>query len=712
MSAILLVVVFAFVAFTIDVGQLAMTKGELQNAADSASMAGVVALGDGAPAAIALAEEYANRNRAAGTPIAATETDVLIGTFNFTTKAFVESAVAPNAIRVTTHVRDKAFFFAPVIGHQRFDSHATATAMLNPRDIVFVVDLSGSMNDDTEPLWATRTINGIYAGAGYPNVATPLVQDLYTDLGFGSYPGTLQHIGQSLGVPKDDKAFAEMTKDDGALADLTIPAQYRIETTDSELTRRVKGYSWIIDYQIAVLMPNALPTPNSTTNYGYWEKYIDYVIDRESVGYDPPEPPVPEDPPEGGGGGGGGGEPPQEPPQEPPPEPPLGRYVPESAVSRPVVAVHVPQRQPRIAASYGLAGSLATSVAGLVTGYIPYTTNNTEPGVPRRGVMDEVRVPCNYDGDCYEDFNNPNVYTFYNPDWIDWTDMNRAENKIGYKTYVQFLLDFGSERSPDADNNNNANPAVGTKTQLSVLSPYCAYHAEATPGGTFNFPPREQPMHACRRALIAALQVVKERNGSLASGTGDRVAIVTFHGLDADHQPAIVQSLTGNYVSAMEACTTLQAVSDIGATTAIEAGLIMARNHLKLPADGGMGRSYAKKVVILLTDGVPNAWQTPNSDINSYIGLNPNGDYYASGYYWLNSALMQSTQIEGENTALYPVGIGLGTDYNFMDRMSRMAGTDESGQSPRGSGNPAEYEERLSDIFEEIVKNPGGKLVE
>ena len=73
---------------------------------------------------------------------------------------------------------------------------------------------------------------------------------------------------------------------------------------------------------------------------------------------------------------------------------------------------------------------------------------------------------------------------------------------------------------------------------------------------------------------------------------------------------------------------------------------------------------------------------------------------------------MDAAQIKAENTDLYVVGIGLGTDYNFMDRMSRMSGTDTSGSSPRGSGNPAEYETRLTDIFTNIIVNPGGRMVE
>lgn len=706
-----MVFVFAFVAFSVDVGYMALTCGELQNASDSAALAGVTSLGDGEEAARQTAQEYAAFHRAAGGAIVVPDTDVIFGRFDFVNKTFTETSTGANAIRVITRVNDRPFFFAPVIGHHNFDTQAHSTAMLNPRDIVFVVDTSGSMNDDTEPQWATRTINGIYAGSGYPNVATPLIQDLYSDLGFGTYPGVLEHLGQPVGVPVDSYAYAEMTKDDGPLADLSIAAQYRIDVADTEQTRRVKAYSWIIDNQIAVLMPTAKPTPDSTTNYGYWEKYIDYLIYCPSVGIAPPPPPP--DPDDDDGGGSPPTDPPDDPPPPPPPEPPLGQYFPDASATSPVVAARVPRRQPRIAASYGLATPLMTSVAGLVTGYVPYTTSGTLPGVPRLGQMGLVYVPPSCDGDNFWGYNNPNRYTFSNPSWLDWTDMNGGQNKIGYLTYVQFILDFGRDRSPDVDTGSgNAQPDVGTKTQLSVQSPHCAYHDEETAGGTFSFPPREQPMHACRRSLIAALKIVKDRNAGLSSGAGDRVAIISFDGLDSDHAPVLVQSLTSNYTNAMVSCTTLQAVSDIGATTAIEAGLIAARAHLKPTSQGGQGRTFAKKVVVLLTDGVPNAWQSSTGTINGYIATNPHADYYNSGYLWLNSALMQGATFEGENTVLYPVGIGLGTDYNFMDRLARMAETDKSGLSPRGSGNPAEYEQRLTDIFTDIIKNPGGRMVE
>ncbi|RMG38118.1 MAG: VWA domain-containing protein [Planctomycetota bacterium] len=331
------------------------------------------------------------------------------------------------------------------------------------------------------------------------------------------------------------------------------------------------------------------------------------------------------------------------------------------------------------------------------------------PGVPRNGSTKKVTLPPQQDSDRIYKFNNPNKYTFPSAS----SSLPKAyRNVIGYITYVQFMMDWGRDRSPDASNSVNADPGVGTKTPLSKLSPFVPYHSEMTAGGTFSFPPRSQPMHAVRRALIAAINVVKEQNKGLSPNVSDWVGVVTFDALDAYHQPEVLVPLTADFKSAMQACTTMQAVSDIGTSTATEAGIIKAREILKPISEGGQARSFTSKVMVVLSDGVPNAWQSPTSEINDYITQNPNADYYDPAYVWYNAALRQAAMFQGENGVLFPVGMGLGADYDFMDRMARFAKTAENGQSPRGSGNPAEYEQTLIDIFTEIIQSPGARLVE
>ena len=563
---------------------------------------------------------------------------------------------------------------------------------------MFVVDLSGSMNDDTEPAWAEATIENEWAPKGYPGIAAELMTDVFDDFGFGTYPGHLEYIGENLpGVPQDRYAYAEMTKDDGSLTDLSIAAQYRIANTDDEATRKLKAYRWIIDNQIAVIMPAAEPAPDSTINYGYWEKYIDYVISRVSVGENPPPPPDDGDDEESGGSEPPPDDPPPPPPPPPPPKPPIGLLQqPEWWMPR------------RNQAELLIASTSSSAVAEALLVHAALG-QSTMVGVPRRGSTLRISLPHYRDGDNIDDFNNPNKYTFPGAS----SSLPRSyRDRIGYMTYVQFMMDWGRDRSPDWSNSSNSAPGNGTKTPLSTLSAYCPFHMEATAGGTFSFPPREQPMHAARRALIAAIQVVKEQNALLPAAVGDQVAVVTFDGLDSYHSAQVVQPLTGDYDAAMQSCTTLQATSDIGATTGIEPGLQLARDHLEPLDQGGQGRGFATKVVVLLTDGVPNVWITPQADIDEFVAENPSSEYYDSAYVWYNSALYQAAQFGYQKDNLYNVGIGLGTDYDFMDRMARLAGTDEGGQARRGSGNPAQYEQVLTAIFTEIIKNPGGRLVD
>lgn len=332
-------------------------------------------------------------------------------------------------------------------------------------------------------------------------------------------------------------------------------------------------------------------------------------------------------------------------------------------------------------------------------------------GTPRQGSTLRRNVPPQQNGNRIDRFNNPNTSTFPGTS----VNLPRAwRNRIGYATYIQFMQDFGSNRSPEFPNGSNANLNLPGKVPLSVHSPYCPYRSEATAGGTFSFPPRTQPMHAVRRSLIAALDVVRDMNVGITPGTGDRVAIVTFDGYDNFHDARLVHALSADYHGAMQACTTMQAVSDIGRTTAMEVGLIMAREHLKPVSEGGMGRRNSSKVIVLLTDGVPNAWRTNNQQIENYISDHPHADYYGSLYPWYNSALRQAALFYEENSGnnLYPVGIGFGTDYDFMDRLARMAKTDFNGHAMRGSGNPAEYEQILTRIFEDILRRPNSRLVD
>ncbi len=595
--AFLLVVILGMVAFAVDMGHIMLVRTQLQVAADSAAMAAAKEMSESPQEVIAKAEQFGGFHTAGGQSVQILPEDVEFGIWDMETRRFSPTPSMGNAIRVTARRGEQTggevpLFFARVLNVKSFEMKASAVAMANPRDIAFVVDLSGSMNDDTESCWATGIINSTFASEGYPNVGSEQGEKVFRDFNFGAFPGKVEYIGSRLGAPKTSAAYAKLTKINGLLSSKKIPKKYRITLGDSKLTKKRKAYSAIIDYQLAVIMPNAKPAPNSSSNYAYWEKYLDYVI------------------------------------------------------------------QP---------------VHGL---------------------------PPQQDRDRITGFNNPNRTAFPK---AKSSTVKAFRNQVGYLTYLQFMMDHGRDLKPTG----------GIYVPLSTRSPDCPWHSESTAGGDFSFPPRSQPLHAARRALIAAMQVVKEKNLPVGDESQkDWVSIISFDRL-SNGGPIIKQSLTADYQEAMEACTRLQATGDKGASTATDAGLIFARKHIRPRDEGGQGRQAANKVVVLLTDGAPNLHVSNSRDVADYINGSDSQDFYPGNDLNHNGPLAEAGQMNDDHWMVFPVGIGLGTDYSFMDRMSRIGGSaNESGQSPRGSGNPAEYEQRLADIFREIITTPEVRLVQ
>src|SRR4029077_13104253 len=70
-------------------------------------------------------------------------------------------------------------------------------------------------------------------------------------------------------------------------------------------------------------------------------------------------------------------------------------------------------------------------------------------------------------------------------------DVVNNNGAIGYRSYVSWCLDSGRDQTCDSS---------GDYAEISVNSPNFPYHSESTAGGTFSFPPSEQPTHAERRS--------------------------------------------------------------------------------------------------------------------------------------------------------------------------------------------------------------------
>ena len=649
LSAFIIVILFGFVAFSVDLGYISIVRSELQNAADGAALAGVDELGLPMSEIRDAAESVASANTT-GNKVVDIDDDggqIEQGWFDERTKDFSPRNRDVNAVRVQLRRRDMPLMFAPLIGTKAFDADAEAIAMVNPRDIVLVVDLSGSMNNDTETSWATELIDQRYAGTADDGIGTRMAQDLYDDLGFGTFPGPMEHVGENAfdwvrnrmknntertqfdkdyrAIPDNYFEIGELTSNDSPLSHQRVPGKYRVQWNDKEDKRRDRVYRWMMDHQIARLMPAARPSPNSDSRASrdYWFAYLDYIMYR-------------------------------------------GYHTKNGSTTK-----HSFSRRKGSTASF----------------YWP--AKSTHRNLYQLG--------------------NPSSSSFPGASWsVLWKDLST----IGYRSYVNFMGDYGWNGSPHRGDSDLEDPKKSGKPQMSHLSPYCPKVKEAVNGEMFTFPPRTQPMHACRRSMIAALQTVRERNERLAESAADRVAIVTYDAVHKYSRPTVVHDLNNDFDTAMETSAELQACYDGRASTATENALILARNILKTKDEHklGQGRAHANKIVVLLTDGMPNLYESSNAEIAKWRSDNPNSDYYGN-WFAGDAPLMQANQMQREDIMLFGLSMGMGASEDFMGRLARLANTDVDGNPLTTAGDPSKYEEVLTKILKKIINNAGIRLV-
>jgi len=180
LSAFVMVMLFAFLALTVDIGYIAVSRGQLQAAVDAATLAAAMELNPNddqqtvkanvEAAVIAIAgmnpvgqEPGLRVDPQKDVSLGRRDWDASNGTWVFD---FSPAATPYNIIRVTgrlsvvniddgsttPHDEDRRLplFFAPVLGQDRVSMEVVSVATFQPRDLMLVLDYSGSMNDDTE----------------------------------------------------------------------------------------------------------------------------------------------------------------------------------------------------------------------------------------------------------------------------------------------------------------------------------------------------------------------------------------------------------------------------------------------------------------------------------------------------------------------------------------------------------------------------------
>ncbi len=216
-----LTAMLGFAALSIDLGYLYLVRAELQVSADAAALAAAAELATFDNQRLTRAEEYAAeyaaKNKVANAaPALETNTDVIFGQalldpvtgrYSFDPDSKVKDAVRVQVRKTADSPNGAvALFFANIWGKSQKDMSAQATAILTPRDIAVVADLSASHNDDSElghinqtainlyDVWTALPMpkgnNGVGNGIDPPPPGNPAVND-----GEGTEPGDPGNAG-------------------------------------------------------------------------------------------------------------------------------------------------------------------------------------------------------------------------------------------------------------------------------------------------------------------------------------------------------------------------------------------------------------------------------------------------------------------------------------------------------------------------------------
>lgn len=227
MSAVVMIVMLGFVAFTVDVGYIELTRTQLQAAADAAALAGALELsGTDAPELVRSKATEAvqavlglHRNGNLSSTTCDPNTDLTFGkiSWNVQTQKYEYqwgndktpySVLKVRAMRTTNGSGDNRLplLFGPAIGSHKADVGAEAVATFHPRDIMMVLDFSSSMNDDSS-LGAIGTLGRSYIENNLLTMYQELGSPVYGNLTFTPQYAVLKGVAASGTIPHIDVTY-------------------------------------------------------------------------------------------------------------------------------------------------------------------------------------------------------------------------------------------------------------------------------------------------------------------------------------------------------------------------------------------------------------------------------------------------------------------------------------------------------------------------
>ncbi len=187
LCAVLMVFMIAMMAFAIDLGYIVLVRTQMQNSADSGALAGAAATFLGNETARQEAARFIGYNQAGGHDITSDQITVNLGRWDADTRTFNNTEVDPGAIEVILRRTAQPLFFGKIFGSD-YTTEVKAIATFQPRDIMLVLDYSGSMSSDSQ----LGAINSLGRSAVEANL-----QKIYQELGSPKF-GSMKWAPQSI----------------------------------------------------------------------------------------------------------------------------------------------------------------------------------------------------------------------------------------------------------------------------------------------------------------------------------------------------------------------------------------------------------------------------------------------------------------------------------------------------------------------------------
>ena len=139
----------------------------------------------------------------------------------------------------------------------------------------------------------------------------------------------------------------------------------------------------------------------------------------------------------------------------------------------------------------------------------------------------------------------------------------------------------------------------------------------------------------------------------------------------------------------------------------------MAREHLQPSSQGGAGRRNVHKVVILLTDGLPNCAVSSSKPIQDFASA-----YIDSGSLsdWSEAelaALVQAVKFHHDGWSFYPIGVGVRVNHKFIEQLARCAGLARNARPFDAiADHPVGRVEKIVQVLRQIIDHPPIHLVQ